>query len=331
MKFLDEAKVYIASGHGGSGCVSFRREKFVEYGGPDGGNGGAGGDVYIRAVRNLNTLVDYRYVQHFKAQRGGAGAGRNRTGEDGQSRILSVPLGTSVFEENKKTLICDILDTDHMYLLAKGGKGGLGNLHFKTSTNQAPRYAQKGTQGSEKWIWLQLKLIADVGIVGMPNAGKSTLLSRLSKARPKIADYPFTTLIPSLGVVQYKGYDFVMADMPGLIEGAATGKGLGKKFMKHVERCKILLHMVNLCDETYRENWHIIRNEMRQNNSVLLDKPCLTLLSCSDALDDVTCQKRAEQFERDCDPQAIVFSSHSGVGIEKVLNYIIRVLQLQEV
>lgn len=245
MKFLDQARVYIRSGDGGAGSVSFHREKFIEFGGPDGGDGGRGGDVWVEAVNGLNTLIDYRFQQHFKAETGGHGMGRNRTGAKGGEAVLKVPVGTQIFEEDNETLIVDMTKEGQRYRLAAGGNGGFGNAHFKTSTNQAPRHANPGLEGVEKWIWLRLKLIADAGLVGLPNAGKSTFLAAVTRARPKIANYPFTTLHPNLGVASVDGSEFVLADIPGLIEGAHEGVGIGDRFLGHVERNRVLLHLVS--------------------------------------------------------------------------------------
>ena len=245
MKFLDEAKVYVRSGDGGNGCVAFRREKFIEFGGPNGGNGGRGGDVVSEAVDGLNTLIDYRYQQHFKAQRGGNGSGKDCHGAGGKSVVLKVPVGTQIFDEDRETLIHDFTTVGERFVLAQGGNGGFGNAHFKSPTNRAPRHANPGQPGEERWIWLRMKLIADAGLVGLPNAGKSTFLSKVSAAKPKIADYPFTTLHPQLGVVNADGREFVLADIPGLIEGAHEGAGLGDRFLGHVERCRVLLHLVD--------------------------------------------------------------------------------------
>ena len=246
MKFLDEAKIYIRAGGGGNGAASFRREKYIEFGGPDGGDGGDGGNVYIKAVDGLNTLIDYRYRQHFKAERGKDGSGKNKTGHGGKDLVLPVPLGTQIYDELKEDIIADLTEVDQIFMIAKGGSGGFGNTRFKSSTNRAPRSANKGTEGEDISIWLKMKLIADYGIIGLPNAGKSTLLSKLSHANPKVSDYPFTTLNPVLGVVNYKNETFVIADIPGLIEGAHNGTGLGHKFLSHIERCPALLHLISL-------------------------------------------------------------------------------------
>ena len=262
MKFLDEAKVYIRSGDGGNGCVAFRREKYIEFGGPSGGNGGRGGDVVIEVVDGLNTLIDYRYQQHFKAQKGTNGMGKDRHGANGKPIVLKVPVGTQIFDEDRETLIHDFTTLGEKFVLAEGGNGGFGNAHFKSSTNRAPRNANPGQEGEERWIWLRLKLIADAGLVGLPNAGKSTFLSVVSAAKPKIADYPFTTLHPQLGVVNADGREFVLADIPGLIEGAHEGAGLGDRFLGHVERCRVLLHLVDATCEHAGKAYKTVRTEL---------------------------------------------------------------------
>jgi len=272
MKFLDEAKVYIRSGDGGAGAVSFRREKFIEFGGPDGGDGGRGGDVWAECVDGLNTLIDYRYQQHFKARTGTHGMGRNMAGGKGADVTLKVPVGTQIFDEDKETLIADLTHPGERVLLARGGNGGFGNAHFKSSTNQAPRRANPGLEGMERWIWLRLKLIADAGLVGLPNAGKSTFLAAVSSARPKIADYPFTTLHPGLGVVRVDGREFVLADIPGLIEGAHEGVGLGDRFLGHVERCRVLLHLVDGTQEDPAEAYRVVRGELEAYGAGLDEK-----------------------------------------------------------
>lgn len=291
MKFLDLAKVYIRSGAGGNGCISFRREKYIEYGGPDGGDGGNGGSVWAEVVDGLNTLIDFRYQQHFFAKNGIPGMGKQRTGADGDDIILRVPEGTEILDEDQETVIADLTTVGERVLLAKGGNGGFGNLHFKTSTNQAPRRANPGQEGVERTIWLRLKLIADVGLLGLPNAGKSTFLAATSNARPKIADYPFTTLHPNLGVVGVDGVEFVVADIPGLIEGASEGRGLGDLFLGHVERCSVLLHLVDGTSETIAEDYQTIITEVEAYGGVLADKPRVTVLNKVDALDD---EARAE-------------------------------------
>ncbi len=285
MKFLDQAKIYIKSGDGGAGCVGFRREKYIEFGGPDGGDGGRGGDVRAVAVENLNTLIDYRYQQHFKAPNGRPGAGQNRTGAAGADIVLKVPVGTQFLEDDQETLVADLAHPGDEVVLARGGDGGYGNTHFKSSTNQAPRRADPGWPGAERWLWLRLKLIADVGLVGLPNAGKSTFLSVVSRARPRIADYPFTTLKPQLGVVGVDDTELVVADLPGLIEGASEGRGLGTRFLGHVERCAAVLHLIDGTVEDVGEAYAVIRQELEAYGAGLADKPELIGLNKIDALD----------------------------------------------
>lgn len=293
MKFLDLAKVYIRSGSGGGGAVSFRREKYIEYGGPDGGDGGRGGDVWAEAVDSLNTLIDFRYQQHFFAKNGQGGMGKQRTGKDGDDVILRVPVGTEILDEDEETVLADITEVGQRVLLAKGGNGGFGNLHFKSSTNQAPRNANPGQPGVERTIWLRLKLIADAGLLGLPNAGKSTFLAATSNARPKIADYPFTTLHPNLGVVGVDGAEFVMADIPGLIAGASEGKGIGDRFLGHVERCAVLLHLVDGTSDDVVGDYQTIIGELEAYGGELADKPRVTALNKIDALDE---EERAEKL-----------------------------------
>ncbi len=292
MKFLDLAKVTIRSGSGGNGCISFRREKYIEYGGPDGGNGGRGGDVWAEAVDGLNTLIDFRYQQHFFAKNGQAGMGRQRTGKDGADVVLRVPVGTEVLDEDQETVLADLTAVGERVRLAAGGNGGFGNLHFKSSTNQAPRRANPGQPGVEREVWLRLKLIADVGLLGLPNAGKSTFLAATSNARPKIADYPFTTLHPNLGVVGVDDAEFVVADIPGLIEGAHEGKGIGDRFLGHVERSAVLLHLVDGTAEDVAGDWKTVIDELEAYGGDLAEKPRLTALNKIDALDD---EERAER------------------------------------
>lgn len=295
MKFLDEAKIFTQSGDGGEGCISFRREKFIEYGGPDGGNGGRGGDVLVECVSTLNTLIDYRYQQHFKAEKGHHGMGRLRTGKDGQDAILRVPVGTQIFEDDKETLIADFTEAGQTFRLLKGGDGGFGNDTYKTSTNRAPRKATPGWPGAEKWIWLRLKLIADVGLVGLPNAGKSTLLSVITRAKPKIADYPFTTLNPQLGVVYTHGEEFVVADLPGLIEDAHLGVGLGHRFLGHVERCHVIIHVLDATAENILHSYETIRRELELYDAGLEDKKeIIALNKCDCLLDEEVAEKIAQ-------------------------------------
>src|SRR5213595_1655034 len=289
MKFLDEAKVYIRSGDGGNGCVAFRREKFIEFGGPSGGNGGRGGDIIVEVADGLNTLIDYRYQQHFKAPKGTNGMGKDRHGANGKPILLKVPVGTQIFDEDRETLIHDFTTLGEKFVLAEGGNGGFGNAHFKSSTNQAPMHANPGQEGEERWIWLRLKLIADVGLVGLPNAGKSTFLAAASAARPKIADYPFTTLAPNLGVVDLSANErFVMADIPGLIEGASEGAGLGVRFLGHVERTAVLVHLVDGTQEDVAEAWRTVRHELESYGEELAGKTEILVLSKADALDPAT-------------------------------------------
>ncbi|MGI9460989.1 MAG: GTPase ObgE [Alphaproteobacteria bacterium] len=292
MKFLDEAKIYIKAGDGGNGVAAFRREKFIEFGGPSGGDGGKGGSVFFKSSGRLNTLIDYRYQQHFKAKKGQNGMGRDRYGKSADDIILPVPIGTEIYAEDKRTLLCDMDKENMLFQIASGGKGGLGNLHFKSSTNRAPRQFTNGTKGAALWVWLKLKIIADVGLIGMPNAGKSTLLSVLSSARPKIADYPFTTLIPALGVIEGKQFDWdfncVMADLPGLIKNASQGVGLGYKFLAHAERCKLLLHLVAIDAPDPIKNYRTIRHEITEYGKNMVDKPEIVVLSRCDMVDDKT-------------------------------------------
>src|ERR1700738_3352154 len=297
MKFLDEAKVYIRSGDGGNGCVAFRREKFIEFGGSSGGNGGRGGDVIIEVVDGLNTLIDYRYQQHFKADKGTNGMGKDRHGANGKPIVLKVPVGTQIFDEDRENLIHDFTKLGEKFVLAEGGNGGFGNAHFKSSTNRAPRNANPGEVGEERWIWLRLKLIADAGLVGLPNAGKSTFLSVVSAAKPKIADYPFTTLHPQLGVVDVDGREFVLADIPGLIEGAHQGSGLGDRFLGHVERCRVLLHLVDGTTEDAGAAYNTVRAEIEAYGHGLADKPEVVALNKSDAL---TPEQLGQQTARLC-------------------------------
>lgn len=319
MKFLDQAKVYIRSGDGGAGSVSFRREKFIEFGGPDGGDGGRGGDVWVEAVDGLNTLIDYRYQQHFRARTGIHGMGRNRTGAKGADVVLKVPAGTQVYEEDNETLICDLTEVGQRFLLAKGGNGGFGNQHFKTSTNQAPRRANPGLPGEEKTIWLRLKLIADAGLVGLPNAGKSTFLAAVTAARPKIADYPFTTLHPGLGVARVDAREFVLADIPGLIEGAHEGVGIGDRFLGHVERTRVLLHLVSAQEEKPGKAYKIVRGELEAYGHGLAEKPEIVALSQADTIDTETRKKKLASLKRAAGRTPLILSAVTGEGVEAVL------------
>ena len=319
MKFLDLAKVYIRSGGGGSGCVSFRREKFVEFGGPDGGDGGNGGSVWAEAVEGLNTLIDFRYQQHFFAKSGQPGMGSQRTGKTGDDIILRVPVGTEILDEDEETVIADLVRVGQKVLLAKGGNGGWGNLAFKTSTNRAPGKANPGQEGIERTIWLRLKLIADAGLVGLPNAGKSTFLAAVSNARPKIADYPFTTLVPNLGVVGIDGAEFVMADIPGLIEGASEGRGLGTQFLAHVERCKVLLHLVDGTSSTITKDYKTIVTELEAYADELGDKPRIVAINKIDALDSKTLSSRKKALEKASGGPVFAISGVAGKNLQDVL------------
>jgi GTP-binding protein len=319
MKFLDLAKVYIRSGAGGSGCVSFRREKFIEYGGPDGGDGGRGGDVWAVAVDGLNTLIDFRYQQHFFAKNGQPGMGRQRTGKDGDEIILRVPAGTEILDENMETVIADLTEVGQRVLLAKGGNGGFGNLHFKSATNQAPRRANPGQEAVERTIWLRLKLIADAGLLGLPNAGKSTFLAATSNARPKIADYPFTTLHPNLGVVGVDGVEFVVADIPGLIEGASEGRGLGDLFLGHIERCAILLHLIDGTSENVVGDCETILTELEAYSDALYDKPRVTVLNKIDALSDEEIAEKREALQKAIGGKVMLMSGVAKTGVTEVL------------
>ncbi|UWR97631.1 GTPase ObgE [Phaeobacter inhibens] len=319
MKFLDLAKVYIRSGAGGNGCVSFRREKFMEYGGPDGGDGGRGGSVWVEVTEGLNTLIDFRYQQHFFAKNGQSGMGRQRTGKDGDDIILRVPVGTEIMDEDQETVLADLTEVGERFLLAKGGNGGFGNLHFKSATNQAPRRANSGQDAIERTIWLRLKLIADVGLLGVPNAGKSTFLSATSNARPKIADYPFTTLHPNLGVVGIDGVEFVVADIPGLIAGAHEGRGIGDRFLGHVERCAVLLHLVDGTSETVAEDYQTIINELEAYGGELAEKPRITALNKIDSLDDEERAEAKAALEAAVGGPVFMMSGVSREGLNEVL------------
>ena len=319
MKFLDLTKVYIRSGGGGAGCVSFRRDKYVEFGGPDGGDGGNGGYVWAEAVEGLNTLIDFRYQQHFFAKSGQPGMGSQRTGKTADDVVLKVPVGTEILDEDEETVIADLVTPGQKVLLAKGGNGGFGNLYFKSSTNRAPARANPGLEGVERTIWLRLKLIADAGLLGLPNAGKSTFLAAVSNARPKIADYPFTTLVPNLGVVGVDGKEFVMADIPGLIEGASEGRGLGMQFLAHVERCKVLLHLVDGTSSTITKDYRTIIKEIEAYSEVLGDKPQILALNKCDALDKKTISERRRALEKASGGPVHMISGVAGLGLQDVL------------
>jgi GTP-binding protein len=326
MKFLDEAKVYIQSGAGGNGCVSFRREKFIEFGGPNGGDGGKGGDVVAEAVNGLNTLIDYRYRQHFKAKPGQHGMGKDRHGANGADKVLRVPIGTQIFEEDGQTLLADLTALGQRVVLARGGNGGFGNAHFKTSTNRAPRHANPGQPAEERTIRLRLKLIADAGLIGLPNAGKSTFLATVSAAKPKIADYPFTTLHPQLGVVGIDGREFVLADLPGLIEGAHEGAGLGDRFLGHAERCRVLLHLVDGTGEHAGEAYKLIRAELDAYGHGLADKPEIVALSKADALTPEVLRAQTARLKRAAQRRPLVLSSASGEGVREALRALVAVI-----
>ena len=319
MKFLDEAKIHIRSGNGGAGCVSFRREKFIEFGGPDGGDGGRGGDVVVECVEGLNTLIDYRFQQHFRAKTGMHGMGKNRSGANGADVVLKVPVGTQIFEEDGEMLIADMTEPGQRLVLAKGGNGGFGNTYFKSSTNQAPRRANPGLEGEEKTIVLRLKLIADAGLVGLPNAGKSTFLAAVSAAKPKIADYPFTTLTPGLGVVTVDTRSFVLADIPGLIEGAHEGAGLGDRFLGHLERCRILIHLVDGTAEDVAEAYHVIRGEIEAYGAGLEEKPEILCLNKADALSEEEREEKKAILAAESGGEVYVISGVSGEGVTDVL------------
>ena len=324
MKFLDQAKIYIKAGNGGSGSASFRREKFVEYGGPDGGDGGDGGSIIVQSDRNLNTLIDFRYAQHFKAQHGKPGSKRNKTGANGEDLILKVPLGTQLYEEDNNTLIYDFTKNKEKYLVASGGKGGLGNVRFKSSTNRAPRKKTNGKLGEEFWIWLQLKVIADIGIIGKPNAGKSSLLAALTRAKPKIANYPFTTINPNLGVSYYGGKEITLADIPGLVEGAHKGVGLGDKFLRHIERCKILLHLIDLSEDDLLNSYNKIKSELSNYDKSLIRKKEIIFFNKSDLLNEGEINKKLKEFKKKIKNDYEIVSVYSSKDIQKIKKLLIK-------
>lgn len=319
MKFLDQAKIYIDSGKGGPGCVSFHREKFVEFGGPDGGNGGKGGDVYFEVIETLNTLIDFRYQQHFKAEGGNHGSGRNKTGAGGSDCIIKVPVGTQVLDEDKETVLADLVEPGQVIKFLKGGDGGFGNAHYKSATNQAPRKFTPGWPGQEIEVWLRLKLIADVGLVGLPNAGKSTFLAACSNAKPKIADYPFTTLHPNLGVVKAGERDFVIADIPGLIEGAHEGQGLGDRFLGHVERTSVLMHIIDCTQDDLPGAYKTIRHELKEYCAELADKPEIIVLNKADALGEELAQDQAKTLSEAIGKDVMIMSAVSGENTKELL------------
>ena len=326
MKFLDQAKIYIKAGNGGSGSASFRREKFVEFGGPDGGDGGNGGSVVFVADRNLNTLIDFRYQQHFKAEKGQDGKGKKRTGKNGKDLILKVPLGTQIFEEDNNTLICDFVKSDQKIIVANGGKAGLGNVRFKSSINRAPRKKTDGNTGESFWIWLQLKVIADVGIIGMPNSGKSSLLSVLTNAKPKIANYPFTTINPNIGVTYYDNKEITLADIPGLIEGAHEGTGLGDKFLRHIERCKNILHLIDITNEDILESYFKVRKELSKYSNKLIKKREIIVFNKIDMLDDEKINKKINTFKKELKKNIYIISALKNKGLKNIkkilVNYV---------
>ena len=330
MQFIDEAKIYLKAGNGGAGAVSFRREKFIPMGGPDGGDGGRGGSIIARAVGSLNTLIDFRYKQHFKARIGMHGSGQQRSGLSGEDIIIEVPVGTQIFEENGITLIADLMHVGEEVRLAKGGMGGMGNMNFKSSTNQAPRYAQPGTEGDERWVWLRLKLLCDAGLLGKPNAGKSTFLAATSRAKPKIADYPFTTLKPQLGVVYVDTREFVMADIPGLIKGAHEGAGLGTRFLKHIERCRVLLHLVDGTQEDVAEAYPIIRHELDAYSTVLAEKPEIVALNKIDALTDEEIIIKRAELSAAAGSDVQVISGAAGTHLEPVLRMLLEIIDREK-
>mgnify|MGYP006099733503 CR=1 FL=1 len=318
MKFLDQVKIYVKAGNGGHGSPSFRREKFIEYGGPDGGDGGRGGSIILRSERNLNTLIDYRFQQHHKGERGENGSGQNRTGRGGDDLFLKVPIGTQVFEEDNKTLIFDFIKEGEEFVVAKGGKGGLGNTRFKSSTNRAPKKFTKGSIGEEYVIWLQLKTIADIGIVGLPNAGKSSLLAAITNATPKIANYKFTTLNPNLGVATYDDKEITLADIPGLVEGAHEGVGLGIQFLKHVERCKTLMHLIDITDENIENTYQQVKKELGSYSKEILEKKEIIVLNKTDLLDKEEIEEIVKNFSKDKDSEVVTLSTLNKESISKI-------------
>ena len=323
MKFLDQVKIFVKAGDGGSGSPSFRREKFIEFGGPDGGDGGKGGSIIIKTERNLNTLIDYRYQQHFKAERGSNGIGKNKTGRGGETLYLKVPIGTQVLEEDNKTLIYDFKKENEEFVVAIGGKGGFGNTRFKSSTNRAPKKFTKGAQGEEFWIWLQLKTIADIGIIGLPNAGKSSLLASVTSANPKIANYKFTTLNPNLGVTMYDDKEITLADIPGLIEGAHIGTGLGIKFLKHIERCKTLLHLIDITESDLVNSYNQVREELGKYSQQLLDKEELIVFNKIDLIEEDQIKEKLDKFKKEIKKDALVMSTFDKKTVSNIKSKLI--------
>ena len=324
MKFLDQAKISLKAGNGGSGSASFRREKYVEFGGPDGGDGGDGGSIIFEAERNLNTLIDFRYSQHFKAENGKPGSKKNKTGANGEDLILKVPIGTQIYEDDNNTLIYDFKKNKDKYLVASGGKGGLGNVRFKSSTNRAPKKKTSGKLGEEFWIWLQLKVIADIGIIGKPNAGKSSLLAALTRAKPKIANYPFTTINPNLGVTYYSGKEVTLADIPGLVEGAHKGVGLGDKFLRHIERCKVLLHLIDLTENDLVDTYKKIKLELASYDKKLVDKKEIIFFNKSDLLDIKDIKKKLTDFNKKTKIKYQIVSIFSNKDIQKIKKILVK-------
>ena len=329
MHFLDQAKIYIRSGTGGPGAVSFRREKFIEYGGPDGGNGGKGGDIVFEAVEGLNTLIDFRYTQHFKAPRGKGGAGQNMTGAGGNDLVIKVPVGTQVLSEDKEHVLADFTKAGEKVIFLRGGDGGRGNASYKTATNRAPRQHGTGWPGEEMWVWLRLKLLADAGLVGLPNAGKSTFINQVTNTKAKVGAYPFTTLHPQLGVVQHRGREFVMADIPGLIEGAAEGAGIGDRFLGHIERCRVLLHLVDVNSDDVAEAYRIVRDELDAYGAGLEDKTEIVALNKADTVDEELLDALSDELEAECGKKPLRLSGATGEGKDIVLDAILAALQLE--
>ena len=327
MKFLDQAKIYVKAGDGGAGCVSFRREKFIEFGGPNGGDGGRGGDIVVECVQGLNTLIDFRFQQHFKAKTGEHGMGKDRHGANSPAIVLKVPPGTEILEEDGETKVADLTEPGQRFVLCKGGNGGFGNAYFKTATNQAPRHANPGLPGEERWVWLRLKLIADAGLVGLPNAGKSTFLATVTAAKPKIADYPFTTLHPGLGVVRVDGREMVLADIPGLIEGAHEGHGLGDRFLGHIERCRVLLHLVEGTSEHAGKAYKTVREELEAYGEGLAEKPEIVALSKVDALTPEVLKEQVARLKRAARRMPIILSSASGEGVDAALRALFAIVE----
>ncbi len=326
MHFLDQAKIYLKSGAGGPGAVSFRREKYVEYGGPDGGNGGKGGDIVFEAVQGLNTLIDFRYAQHFKAQRGGHGMGKDRTGAGAPDLVVAVPVGTQILSEDKEEVLADFTEVGQRVIFLEGGIGGRGNASYKTSTNRAPRQHQPGMPGEEMWVWLRLKLLADVGLLGLPNAGKSTFINQVSNAQAKVGDYAFTTLVPKLGVVRHRNREFVIADIPGLIEGAADGAGIGDRFLGHIERCRVLIHLIDIAGADPAEAMRIVEGELEAYGAGLADKPRLVALNKLDLADEELGRGFAAELKAAGAAEVFAISGATGAGVERLLDAVLAYL-----